>query len=193
MALKSTTKIRLFVSSEQEKEVLSFLQENEVMEITSSRKEQRKDVSHDAEFSVSKLDLAIKYLSSFVEKKPGLRNTVLGEKIEVSEVEVNSVLSSFDWNTIVEKVTNLEIKSTDTLRELSEVKNQLVPFSVFENCEILNLLGRFSPLFFSAPTRNIEKIQEEVLKISKELDLSIVEKGERVTAFVVFAEDKVLM
>ncbi|HIQ57293.1 TPA: hypothetical protein EYG84_01255 [Candidatus Gracilibacteria bacterium] len=193
MALKSTTKIRLFVSSEQEKEVLSFLQENEVMEITSSRKEQRKDVSHDAEFSVSKLDLAIKYLSSFVEKKPGLRNTVLGEKIEVSEVEVNSVLSSFDWNTIVEKVTNLEIKSTDTLRELSEVKNQLVPFSVFENCEILNLLGRFSPLFFSAPTRNIEKIQEEILKISKELDLSIVEKGERVTAFVVFAEDKVLM
>ena len=193
MALKSTTKIRLFVSSEQEKEVLSFLQENEVMEITSSRKEQRKDVSHDAEFSVSKLDLAIKYLSSFVEKKPGLRNTVLGEKIEVSEVEVNSVLSSFDWNTIVEKVTNLEIKSTDTLRELSEIKNQLVPFSVFENCEILNLLGRFSPLFFSAPTRNIEKIQEEVLKISKELDLSIVEKGERVTAFVVFAEDKVLM
>ncbi|HID91959.1 TPA: hypothetical protein EYP45_02455, partial [Candidatus Peregrinibacteria bacterium] len=34
---------------------------------------------------------------------------------------------------------------------------------------------------------------EEILKISKELDLSIVEKGERVTAFVVFAEDKVLM
>ncbi len=192
MALKSTTKIRLFVSSEKEKEVLAFLQETGKMEVTSTVQEERKDVEHTGEFAVSKLDFAITYLSSYVEEKKGLRNAVLGEKIEVSEVEVERVLSSFDWESVVESVIELEVRSTDALRELLDVKNQLSPLLIFKDCEIINTSGRFSPVFFSAPTRSVKKIKEEISSVAKELVLLEVGGDERMTAFVVFAEDVIL-
>ncbi len=192
MALKSTSKIRLFVSSRREKEVLSFLQEKEVLEITSSQEVDRSDILHDAEFAVSKLDFAIKYLSAFAEKKEGLRNSVLGEKIEASESEVSFALSSFDWKAVVESVSDLDVKNTDVLRGLTESKNQLSPLVVFKNCDIVKTSGRFSPLFFFVPLRSAKKIQGEIELLSKELDISIVEESEKVVAFVVFAENSVL-
>ncbi len=189
MALKSTSKIRLFVSALQEKNVLSFLQEKGVIEITSTQEEKRSDIGHSAEFSVSKLDFAIAYLSKFAQEKEGLRNSVLGEKIELSEVEVSSILSDFDWNSVVEEVTTLEISKTDTSRELLELKNQLLPLVIFKSCEIVKTSGRFYPLFFSVPTRSFEKVKKEVKKVSKELEIITVKSEERVTSFVVFAEN----
>lgn len=165
MALKSTSKIRLFVSADKERDVLCFLQDKGVLEITSSNTIDRSDVTHNAEFAVSKLDFAIKYLSSFEEKKEGLRNTVLGEKIEVSELEVSSALSSFDWEAVVEKVTELEVKKTDGLRKLSEYKNQLSPLYIFKECDVVQKESRFSPLYFSIQSRNADKVEKEIKSV----------------------------
>jgi len=192
MALKSTSKIRLFVSSRQEADVLSFLQEQGVMEITSSNDGERSGITHSAEFSVSKLDFAIDYLSQFAVKKEGLHNSVLGEKIEKSELEVSSILSSFDWNDVVEKVTDLQTVKTDATRNLTECEGQLLPLSIFKKCEIKQTTERFSPLFFVINSRNVEKVRNEILSLSENLDISVVEKTEKLTAFVVFAEKVIL-
>ncbi len=185
MALKSTSKIRLFVSSEQEQDILSFLQEKAVMEVTSSRDEERSNINHTAEFVVSKLDFAINYLSQFAPEKKGLRNSVLGEKIELSEVEVSDILTSYDWNPIVEKITNLEVSTNDESRKLSEFKNQLLPLEIFENCDIKNISSRFSPLYFSVPKRNAEKAKNEIELLSALLEISKISETEKSVAFVV--------
>ena len=57
MALQSTSKIRLYISSQKEVEVLSFLQEKGVMEIVPVKGSDRTDISQQAGFNTANLIL----------------------------------------------------------------------------------------------------------------------------------------
>lgn len=189
MALQSTTKIRLFVFSQKEEEVLSFLQEKEVLEVVAVKGEKRTDVSHFAEFSAAKIDFAIRYLSSFAPQKKGLRNMVLGQKLELSEKEAHEKISGFDWSEVVEKVSALESAKNDIVRGIDESKTALRALEAFEGVEETATEGEFSSSFFVLPVKGAAAFQSQVEGLSDYLDISEVSRSETSVSFVLFARD----
>ncbi len=191
MALQSTSKIRLFISSQKEEDLLSFLQKERIMEIVSVREEERSDINHSAEFAVSKLDFAIRYLSQYATKKEGIRNTILGEKIEISDETAKDLVSGFHWEEGVEKVSFLESTKNDIVRKLTELKVVLASFISFDGITIKAEEGLFFPSFFILPLRTAHEFEEGVKEISSFLDLSRVKESDSFVCFVLFSKQEV--
>ncbi len=188
MALQSTTKIRLYTSAQKESEVLSFLQERGVMEVTPVDAEiSRTDVCHSAEFASAKLDFAIRYLTPFAPAKKGMRNAVLGEKIEISEKEAQEKISGYDWEAITAKVSALESEKNDATREAFEIKTALSALEKFEGVDTESREGTFAPSFFVIPVKGASDFVEEVKNLSKFLEISEVARTESSISFIVFA------
>ncbi len=192
MALQSTTKIRLFVLSSEEEKVLQFLQTKGVMEITKTREDVRSDVSHSAEFALSELDFAISYLSSYQPEKTGLRNSVLGEKIEVSESERSKLLESTDWKQVVEELRALQVSNTDAERKLSEVEVSLSEVGILKNTTVSAFSGRFSSLFFSLSARSEVKLKKDIEELSPLIDVQVVSRDEKTIGVCVVMHANIL-
>ena len=190
MALQSTTKIRLFVSSQKEEEVLSFLQEREVLEVVPVLSELRTDVSHQAEFSVAKIDFAIRYLSPFAPEKKGLRNAVLGEKIEISSEDVSKKISGFNWEDVVSRVSALESEKNDATRELLEAKTALRALSAFKGVDTESVEGLYSSSFFVLPVKGAAAFESGVRELSPYLEINEVARTDATVSFVLFAQEK---
>jgi V/A-type H+-transporting ATPase subunit I len=191
VALQSISKVRVFVPSQKEEKVLSFLQEKGLMEFVSVKSELRVDIDHSAEFAVAKLDFAIRYLGEYTEKKKGMRNAVLGEKVEVSEEKKQEIVSSFDWESVVSSVAKIESGRNDIVRELLESKLALSALGDFGAVDIASKEGDFSPSFFVLPLKGAEKFEEDVKNISPYLELLKVDSSEKNVSFVLFAQREV--
>ena len=192
MALNPTSKIRLFVSTAEEKDVLSFLQSQSVMEITQIKDEIKDCKDHTSEFALSELDFVIKYLSQFEEKKEGLRNSVLGEKIEISELEKERILKEAKWEGVSERLSQLEASKTDADRKLLELEGQRKSLLLFRDCDVKKISSRFSVLYFSLPKRLEIKVENKIKEISPLLELQKVNELDEQIAYLLFAEESVL-
>lgn len=151
MSLEKTTQVRIY--SSEIKEVLSFLQKSALVEVIGSS---RQDLG-----LLSRVEFVIDVLSGFQEKKSGLRQAVLGDKIEVDERDVRSIISSFDWEELEKEVGKCVERKDDILREKEEKQDFLLFLKDWEGVSYSGNKGRFgSVLFFEIP----EKGNDEFLK-----------------------------
>jgi len=150
VSLEKTTQVRVY--SSEIKKVLLVLQESAFVEVIGSA---QKDQG-----LLSRVEFVVDVLSGFQEKKGGVRQAVLGDKIEVDDRDVASLVSSFDWKELEKDVIECVEKKDDLSRKIEEREVFLSFLKSWEGVSYSSRRGEFgSLLFFEVP----EKIKDDFL------------------------------
>lgn len=177
-------------------DLLLFLQQKKCIEISSVEENISSNITSSnasSESALAYLDFSIRYLSSYAEAKKGIRNSVLGERVEVSDIDSEKVAMSFDWKSVYEEASLLESGMNDLLRELDEkgqMKKLLSNWSAINIDTSADLDSRFVARFVEIPLQNISAF---LSSLSEDVQLSEVEevsRGKKLVRLIVYIDKK---
>lgn len=195
MSLTSTSKVRIYTSPDQLGDLLTFLQRKECIEVIKN-KEDGKNTSFSSDSALAHLEFAIRYFSKYQPERKGIRNAVLGEKIEVSESESEKMAMTFDWKSLCEEASVLEQGRNDVLRELGEKKEIRSLLEGWGEVNLSATSGQFTSFFIEVPLQNIslfEKSLKEEISVSEREEISRNKKIVRSVIYIQRSNEPLLM
>jgi V/A-type H+-transporting ATPase subunit I len=143
VSLNLTSKVRIYSSNSNFSSLFSFLQEKACFQVS----EYKGDINGLGP-DLSKIDFAINYLSAYASKKNGLRALALGDKVEITTSEVDSIISTFDWKSLVKKTVSLEKEKNDLVSKIQEKENLLKSFEGWNSVGLVNSNNFFFSIYF---------------------------------------------
>ena len=180
MSLQKTSKVRLYVSQEQKHELLLFLQERSCFEPCVTTE---KIVSRD----ISQIDFAINFLSRFEPEKKGLRNAVLGDKVEVSEVEVLRIIENYKIEDMVGKIESLESEYSAAEKEKKRLEAMEILYRPWKGLSEKMVEGdTVSPFFIVVPKLSEADFLEDISSQSDLFDSSYVDGNNKFSYLLVY-------
>lgn len=163
MSLNLTTKVRIHSSNNNLSSLFSFLQNKACFQLS----DLKGDITG-LNSDLSNIHFAINYLSEYSPKKEGFRSLVLGDKVEMTSNQVDSIVSSFDWKSLVENVVCLEKEKNDLVNKIQEKENLLSSFEGWESVGLVNSSNFFFSVFFiEIPLQNSNLFFESLESYTK--------------------------
>lgn len=130
-------KLRLYVHREHASEVLRAIQKVGVLhieEVTVGEDElsTRQKEAFEFNYASSRLDFAVRFLSTFETPVKGLRAMVEGTKVRTTGTALYETVQTFDYNTVIEAAQDIEraiVESQTRITELEAERTLLTPWS----------------------------------------------------------------
>ncbi len=143
MAIVKMEKLRLYVHKSVSTPVFRAIQKLGVIEFTKIKNTET--LNHEEKtifefnYASSRLDFAIEFLAQWEnqgKRTARIKRSLEGNKVFITDKEIDEVANTFYWNDIVESTQDLEEKMNDTSTKLKELSNEMLILKEWEGLKI---------------------------------------------------------
>lgn len=150
MAVVPMQKIRLYLHRGSASEVLRAIQKLGVLhleEVTVGESElvAREKEAFEFNYASSRLELAVRFLSRYEVPKTGLRAMVEGTKVRITGTALYEVVQTFDYNTVVDAVQDIERTIVDARTRIEELEAERALLERWRGLDRVLAAGRETP------------------------------------------------
>ncbi len=191
-------KIYLVAYQEHREKILNFLQELGAVEVIDLKEGGIEEKITDLDYNLAKIEFSINFLSNFKKReklnlKEKLTKT-LSPKINITQEELDKIISTTDWQKIAEEVEKAEVNLNEFSSKLNRLKEEKEKISPWRNLAIdLKELKKIKKLSFFSGRIVSSRWQKFIKDLIDKIKLVEIEKvseeNKNIYCLIIFREE----